>query len=448
MNRISLPPRVPFTLLLAIGLCIAPPAAVAAEPVVNLEPRVEVGAGRSGLLLTREDDDHNWQPAASGDAVFSRDALLALPGTRAAVESGSHSVLLTLAGNLPQLSPFPGLESSVVLHDTRAFDLDLTLNHGRVLLKNVRKDGAAKVWLRLPTEAWLLTLPTPGDEAALEMYGRWPRGVAFSKKPRPDDNPTRIVTFLVVAGRADLKVGGTQHSMAAAPGAAYFHWDSVAGPDRTPQRPDSIPPWADPKAEPSAAAKTVAAVADPFSALLKERTPDAALMQLLADADKEKDKDRAPLMRDFAVSGLAAVGDLSHVADALADANHVGVRETAVVVLRNWIGAQPDRDLRLYRVFAEGQGYSAAEAETVLQLLHNALVVEQPETYETLIAYLNHKRLAIRELARWHLYHLAPVGRDIKYDAAASADDRAKAAKEWKDLIPMGQLPPKERKKG
>ncbi len=79
--------------------------------------------------------------------------------------------------------------------------------------------------------------------------------------------------------------------------------------------------------------------------------------------------------------------------------------------------------------------------------MHSPFVVEQPETYETLIEYLNHKRLPVRELARWHLYHLAPVGRDIKYDAAAQPEERAKAAREWKDLIPTGKLPPKEKKK-
>jgi hypothetical protein len=171
-------------------------------------------------------------------------------------------------------------------------------------------------------------------------------------------------------------------------------------------------------------------------------------VQLLADANAEKDKERAALLREFAITGLAALGDLGPVADMLADAKHLDARETAVIALRNWIGAQPDRDPRLYRVFTEVQGYTPGEAATVMELLHSPFVVEQPETYETLIEYLNHKKLAVRELARWQLYHLAPVGRDIKYDAAGTPEERAKAAREWKELIPTGQLPPKEKKKG
>ena len=450
MNTPSAPPSARRRARLTAGLLVVllPVTAFAADPRVNLEPRVEAGtaAGNSHALLTRPGGDRNWQSTAAG-TVFSRDELLALPGTSATVESLGRGVTLTLVGNLPQLSSFPGLESAVVLHDTRAFDLDFTLVHGRVLLKNTRKDGPTKVWLRLPTEAWQLTLPKPGDEVAVELYGRWPRGVAFTKKPQPDDAPTRLATLLVLNGRADLKVGGTQHGLGAPPGAAYFHWDSVVGPDNGPQQRDALPPWADPRANTSAEAKAIAEIADKYLAQLPRTAPDAALLHLLDEADKEKDKGRAALYREFAVSGLAALMDLGHVADALADAKHVEARETAVVALRNWIGAQPDRDLQLYRVLTDVQGYSPAEAETVMQLLHSPFVVEQPETYETLIEYLNHKKLAVRELARWQLYHLAPVGRDIKYDAAAPVADRAAAAKEWKQLIPTGQLPPKEKKK-
>jgi hypothetical protein len=101
----------------------------------------------------------------------------------------------------------------------------------------------------------------------------------------------------------------------------------------------------------------------------------------------------------------------------------------------------------LYRVLVEHSRFSLAQAETVMQLLHNPFAADQPETYETLRAYLQHGQLAVRELARWHLYRLAPAGEDIKYDAAASEAERAKAVEEWKKLIPRGQLPPKEKPK-
>jgi hypothetical protein len=436
-----------------------PPVLLAATLLIHLtstsliardvEPRVVVAKniGNQGTLLFRENDERNWQPLAASDPVFSGDQLLALPGMRAVIESANHGATLTLAGNLPQLSTFPGLESSVTLHDTSAFDIDVTLSHGRILLKNRHKEGAAKLWLRLPTESWQLTLQSPGDEVAVEMYGRWPRGIPFAKKSKPEDVPTRVVSLLVLTGKAELKVGGTTHALVAPPGAGFFHWDSVGGADAGPQRRDALPAWANPGAQSSTEVKAVTAVVDRYLAKLQDRSPDAALLQLLADAEQDKDKDRAALTREFAVYGLAAVVDLGHVADALADAKNVGTREAAVIALRNWIGARPDRDMQLYRVFSDVEGYTPAEAETVLQLLHSPFVVEQPETYESLIEYLNHKKIAVRELARWQLYHLAPVGHNIPYDAAAAPEDRAKSIKAWKELIPSGQLPPKEKKK-
>ena len=61
-----------------------------------------------------------------------------LPGVRAVLETEPKGVSLTLYGGMPRLSPSPVLESQVVLHDSRAYDIDLTLREGRVLLANNR----------------------------------------------------------------------------------------------------------------------------------------------------------------------------------------------------------------------------------------------------------------------------------------------------------------------
>src|SRR5262245_3560979 len=149
----------------------------------NLEPRVAVGKCLTppGTLLAREAPGEAWTVVGADDSVHSRDLLLALPGVRAEVQPGAGDVRLTLWGNLPELSDFPALESAVVLHDSRAFDLDFTLDRGRVVLANRKKKGPATVWVRLPTTAWSLTLSEPGDEVALELVGRWERGVPFQR---------------------------------------------------------------------------------------------------------------------------------------------------------------------------------------------------------------------------------------------------------------------------
>src|SRR5260370_11085755 len=87
--------------LVAVGLLAlaVAPRLSAAEPAVSLEPRVEVVVckGPSAALLARENSERHWRSVAPSDPVHSRDDLLALPGTRAAIASANGSATLTLA---------------------------------------------------------------------------------------------------------------------------------------------------------------------------------------------------------------------------------------------------------------------------------------------------------------------------------------------------------------
>ena len=122
--------------LLATCLCLHSTAVFAQS--TPAEPRVPCGKALSeaGTLLAREDDGQPWKPVAQ---VFTRDHLLALAGLKAVIEPAPETVRLTLWGNLPPQSPFPVLESSAVLHDSKAYDLDITLQAGRAVVTNTKK---------------------------------------------------------------------------------------------------------------------------------------------------------------------------------------------------------------------------------------------------------------------------------------------------------------------
>jgi len=75
-------------------------------------------------------------------AIFMAD----LPRRRAVVV-GAHG---TSFRELITLSPSPVLQSEAVLHDSRGYDLDVSLREGRIILTNTKEKGPAKVWLRLP----------------------------------------------------------------------------------------------------------------------------------------------------------------------------------------------------------------------------------------------------------------------------------------------------------
>jgi hypothetical protein len=390
----------------------------------------------------RPGGDRPWAFAAAGDDVHSRDLLLALPGMQAQVSVAG--VRLTLWGNLPALSSFAGLESVVVLHDSRAFDLDLSLVRGRIVLENVKEKGPVRVWLRLPGASAGLTLPERGDRVALETYGRWPRGVQFHRDPQAAGEPTSSTALLVLHGQAELQTDGRQLPLAAPPGASYFGWDSIAGPDEGPGRRAQLPDWADPKRVAPAAVQEVEAAVGRLTLLARDRAPLPALLALRDEADRQRDADKAARLRALSLFGLTALDDLPRVVEALSDAAFAPLRETAVLALRHWIGEGAGRDLILYRLLTDQAGYPAPQAETVLTLLHSPFDPKVPETYETLIAYLGHTRLAVRELARWHLYRLDPEGgKDIAYDAAAPQQQRDQARARWRQRLREGKLPPK-----
>ena len=381
--------------LTAGALGATEPASAPAGP----EPRASIGkcASADGTLLNRDAPDKDWRSVPRGGLVSSRDALMALPGVRAVVETEPKGVALTLYGGMPRLSPSPVLESQVVLHDSRAYDLDFSLREGRVLLTNNR-DKAARVWIRLPGFAWRLTLE-PGARVGMETYGRWPLGVAFSKDPKPWEEPTKVVLLLMLNGKAELETDSHAYEMSAPPGPAFMQWDSVAGEAAGPERLKELPSWSDPNVAVPAEGKAVEEVVEMYQAQRKKTgSPELALQALLAAAANEPDKPRAAMMREFGVLGLNALGDTARVAEALADPHSADVREAAVVALRMWIGAYPSRDLELFHLLQDQLGYSERQAETILDLLHSPFDAEKPATYEALIHMLQSPKLAVREL--------------------------------------------------
>ena len=215
-------------------------------------------------------------------------------------------------------------------------------------------------------------------------------------------------------------------------------WDSIAGQDSTPQRVGKLPEWA--SAGKTADAHKRAAGQERFRKVAASQSIHSAIDQLL-DSDEAGDRIRAVYL-------LTALDELPRLAKALHKAKHRDVCDTAVLALRHWIGRAPGQDQRLYDALLKSE-FSPVEAETVMQLLHGFTEADtsRPETYETLIAYLNHNKVIIRGLAHWHLSRLAPEGRELGYDPVAAKDARTAAIAKWKQLIPSGKLPPRPREK-
>ena len=430
--------------LIATALFVAPAPAQADKPVLSHLARVAAGksVAEDAAMLRREAPLQPWRPVKKGETLFTRDLIVGMPG--AALESKDGSVRLLLLADLDQRSPFPVMEAAVVLHPATDVDLDVTLDRGRVDVINAKTSGPAKVRVRLrgrtlpggeqpPT----LTLAEPGTRLALELYGRWPKGVPFLKEPPATHRPAADLVALVVKGQVEVKHGRNQFLMKEPPGPAIIYRSVYDENDPVPEPLDALPPWAFPEKVGSERGKAATALIERFRKVILEKSLGAALDEFLASDD--------PNARAVALTLLGATDDVVRLGMTIRQARHPDVWERGVLVLRHWLGRAPAHDLMLYEILVKTRKMKPNHAETVMQLLHSFSDEDlaRPETYETLVEYLDHEELPIRGLAHWHLVRLAPRGRDIKYDPLAPKEERDAARKKWQALIPAGKLPPK-----
>lgn len=421
-----------LALLPALTLLAAPARSAAADEGAAVGKLTSP----AGSLLVG-DKGKGWKALKAQGDVPAGSPLLALPGFRADVECLKGAVLVSLWGNLPQFYNSPILETAAEFRADKDADLDLTLTRGRLLLTKAKGTDPARVRVRFHNQSYVLVLTQPGTEAALELIGRWERGTPFKRKPRREDVPAAFLTLTVLKGHLDLRLGDEQYLMRAP---AAFYWDNVTGLERRPRLEAKLPDWATGQADPEA--RAAQAAVQRLQRRLAEQPAEKVLAEAVHDSDAQ--------VREAAVFALAATNNLPLLVDAMSDTRFPDVRLTANLAARHWIGQGAGQDLKLYNFLMEERKYTANQAEILLHLLHSFrdTELERPETYETLIEYLRHDQVPVRELARWHLYRWVIPGRGIPYDSAMPAAARQRAYEAWKKLIPDGQLPPRATPEG
>jgi hypothetical protein len=385
----------------------------------------------AGILLQHE-PGKEWRPVKPGTPLRAGSLVVALP--RASILSQNGAVKLEMLADIGQRGPLPVLEAAVGLNRGGSADLDLTFDRGLISLTNMKKKGAATVRIRLGQGTWELTLREPGTRVGLERFGRHAPGEVqwVKKKVEP---PTVEVYLLVLKGQAFLDVGPKGFGLTAPPGNALVHWDNlVREPDvrRLEKLPEGV------GALDEKGSKQYQEICECAHHLAGKDLGPA--LDRMMKSDKKVD-------RLLGVTAAGGVDDLPRVLAGLADPRHADLRDHTVLVLRNWIGRGPGQVEKLNAALRKAK-YSAVQANTVLRLLFGFTEEEraEPATYELLIGYLKHSKLPVRELARWHLFRMAPAGRHIRYDAAAPAAERQRAYDAWRALVPEGKLPPAPKK--
>jgi hypothetical protein len=385
----------------------------------------------AGVLLIREPGQAHWRAGKEGDSLGSGSLLIGMP--RVEFVSLSGNVKGKFLADIGQRGPFPVLETGVILHDADGVDLDLAFQRGLLILEYLKKEGVAKVRLRIRDEIWVLDLQTPGTRVGMEIFGRHAPGLPKVLDEKAD-NPTTDLLMMVLRGQAFLDTGKEGMGMHAPPGVARLHWDSILR-KHTFQRLEKLPET------------LLKPLDDKETKIFKELSVAAAKLN---EGDLGAGLD-CLLKSDNNVERLAgttlagAVDDLPRVFGVLMTSKDAATRDHAIVVLRAWLGREPGQVKKLQARLAETKKLTEVQIRNLLQLLFGFDDEERmsPDTYAVLLTYLGHKNQGVRALAHWHLVRLAPVGKDIAFDPAGPEQQRQMAIARWHALIPEGQLPPR-----
>jgi len=388
----------------------------------------------AGVLLERATPDAAWKFVNEKDSIPAEALLVALPDAQ--LDSANGQVRLKMIADVGQRGPLPVFESAVRIHANPKVDLDVSLDRGILGFINRKKAGAASVLVRFAGQTWHLTLREPDTRVGLEIYGRQPPGppqfVQVGDKLKFTQAPTIDVYLLVTKGQVGLQAEGKQITLEAPPGSAKLHWDSVAQKIEVSHLPD-LPPSLLPKTpKEQELYQDICTTVKRF----REGSLDTALEKALQSEES--------LTRRSAVVALAALDKLPGVINVLATSKYADARDLSIVVLRNWIGRGPGQVEKLYDYLLTGRKLTPVQAKTAIHFLLGFDEEEQrkADIYEVLIDSLKHSKLAVRELAHWHLVRLVPEGKKIDYDAGAPVEARERAYEQWRALVPPGQLPP------
>ena len=410
-----------------------------------------------GMLIRRKPEatgPDGWEKVKRGTPIQSTDTLVSLPGFTNVVQTPAVSVVLR--GNVPQFALAPPqlnlLESAVVLHKSKDVDLDLSLLRGRIFLTNRKDKGPARIRLRFgEREVWDIALADFGDQIGVDFFSLYD----YQINHRAGEEPRSFLFLVLVRGEAKVTVNDVDaHTRRAEPPRSYlFVWDSFSRA-KDPFELKALPAsW-------RIAPPTIDEVKDEGLVAVKRMTAALKDLEVRLSADKpvniaikEGLSKEDPMARYLSIYCQGAIDDVGNLVDDLADddTTHSIDRKVSIFTLKRWLARGPRQARVLFHKEKEDatgvlidKKYKVGEAKRIVDLLFD-LPVEtwrRPETFDLLARYLRDSRVAIAELAYFHLLQLAPGAKLPPFNAAESREERGKVATAIEAMIAKKQLPP------
>jgi hypothetical protein len=404
---------------------IAPKPPIIPTPIhkaAEVSPIATTNWSDPAILLERGNVKEAWRRLGVKERVYPSRQLMSLPGYRSELRLDS-GIQLSLWGNVPEFWDSPVMESVAIIHANPEFDLELTLDRGRILIANRKPQGAATARIHFLEQSWDLTLLEPNTEVAVELFAK--------KRPyTPGPNgtsPLLLLGVVALKGQAKLKADFDEHLLTSP---SILEWDSIDGAADQPRSLPRPPDWWTARSAtrtPKARAMESALYGLSQRFVVKDKI-DVVLAETLRDID--------PVNHTIAVRCLAALQDLVALIDALFDDKHSDIRADAIESLRYVVALDGNNDERLAAALKH-KNFSGPQTQIALQLLHG-YTDQQWQNRQTRVGvaeYLLHEKLPIREMAHHLLVSAMPEGKKISYDAAGDAKQRRHACEEWQKLV-------------
>lgn len=396
------------------------------QHVLVVSYRLDAGVGTWGRLPFKPPTD-----IPDRDSVFSNDPVMALPGYKADVLLGEPNkpvVEVHLWGNVPEQLPYRVFESKVTFHQPApGFDADMTLQAGRIYLRNRRavaeeKPTAVKVRVRLANskEVWDLTLPDAGADVLVELISWFKPGTPYAVNGGED--PRREARIAVLKGPAAFSATGTRFKkFDRLETAAQLKWDSVSGALSEPA-PITIPQ------ESTRVPILDGALQKPLMRVLTETADAVTTPQVRTVLKVRLEPPETMMPRDLvqrlAIYSWAALADSSAegcetlrelVAILSSELQWLG-RQAVVTALVQWVGRDKGNTALLHALLSKpGSGIPGSQVDAVMEMLRGFVSPEKPDPVQLdkLVLRLGGARsgefetqdpaIALRDIALWNL---------------------------------------------
>jgi hypothetical protein len=400
-----------------VGLAPQPePVVVPVVPVKSFPAMLYVNA--EGILIARDPQSGQWNVMPRRALVHAGDEIATPDPFQSEFTINGHTLEVTLYGGA-RVRLEPGLGEGLLM---------MTIDRGRVAFRRPlagENQEPVSISLNLRGQLAELTLHEPGTQCAVEVSPRAPQG------RRPDPLlPLPEGGVHVVAGTVALAWNGAP-AVAIGSDIGYAAWPVTPNPLSVgPQR--AIPNWLAPEGIPLTSA-------DKTRHRMFEK--EFAVDQPVSMSIPALVSDRREAISSLATYTLGLVDDVPMLVKAL-QSEHEETRLAAIWCLRGWLPTDPNNTalltMEVERFFPDDD-----VADVVDLLWGYSLEDARDKTISgQLVAWMDHKQIAIRELAFSHVSRLTGRNSAHGYRPNLADSPRNAALMGWRNHLEKngGQL--------